>query len=193
MTISADMLRRLGSGVRPGHPGLPGSAVNPLTPSATGKTPTEAQGFEELLKAAQSASFRSEPVKLGRGSKVELDAGQLRRLGTAVDSAESGGASKLLAFIDGRGVVIDVASRTVESLAKPGGGMVNGVDAVVMVPDELAVPGFGAAPVSDSKAAQNEAPGPTLASGSGVLPLPSMESIKNASVANLLASLKGAA
>jgi hypothetical protein len=192
MTISSDMLRRLGSGVRPGP------VANSLTPSATGKTPTESQGFEELLKAAQSASFRSEPVKLGRGSKVELDAGQLRRLGPAVDNAEAGGAGKLLAFIDGRGVVIDVASRTVESVAKPGGGMVNGVDAVVMVPDEPVVPGFGAAQEAGATGKDDKNGSPVLAGASGspsggVLPLPSMESIRNSSVANLLASLKGAA
>ncbi len=185
MTISGDMLRRLGSGVRPGDVGAT---------TAVGKPPAESQGFDALFKAAQGAAFRSEPVKLGRGSKVELDAGQLRRLGGAVDAAEASGGSKLLAFIDGKGVIVDVASRTVEGLAKPGSGVVNGVDAVVVVEDEpelvASEPGSAGAGSKDGTAAAEK----TVAiAGSGVLPLPSMESVRNRSLSELLASLKGAA
>lgn len=182
MTISTDMLRRLGSGIRPGDVGVLGSQ---------GKAPAESQGFDALLKAAQGSAFRSEPVKLGRGSKVELDQDQLRRLGGAVDAAEASGASKLLAFIDGQGVVVDVGSRTVEGVAKAGNAVVNGVDAVVMVEDApkelgaLAAAGTGAKPATTAADQAIASP--------GMLPLPSMESIRNAGLSNLLASLKGAA
>lgn len=185
MTASIDMLRRLGSGVRPGAIGTP----HPL--SAPGKTPTEGQSFQELLRAAKSASFRSEPVRLASGSKIDLDADQLRRLGPAADAAEADGATKLLAFIDGRGVVVDVASRTVEKTAEPGSGVVNGVDAVVVIPDEPGPPEPAPVKASDPKSlAATPAPAPAP---SRAVHLPSTESIRNASVAHLLASLNSAA
>lgn len=184
MTASIDMLRRLGSGVRPGAVGIP------APPSAPGKTPTEEQSFEQLLQAAKSSSFRSEPVRLANGSKIELDADQLRRLGPAADAAEANGATKLLAFIDGRGVVVDVASRTVEAVAQPGSGVVNGVDAVVVIPDEPKQPGPAPAKPADPKAAAVTASSPASFLA---VPLPSTDSIRNASVANLLASLNSAA
>lgn len=172
---TADMLKRLGSGV------VPGPIGQNLSP-ATGKTPAEGLSFDQLLKSARGPQFRSEPVKIARGSKVELDASQLRRLGPAVDSAEANGASRLLAMIDGQAVVIDVASRSVEAKIDPSDAVVHGVDAFAVVPPAPATPD---APPSDAEKNQTQ---PPIA-----LPLPGAESVRNVGLASLLASIKGAA
>lgn len=183
-TTAGDMLRKLGSGIRP-VPGAIGGAAG--LGAATGKTPLDSQSFAQLLQSVvngdgpgAATSHGSEPVKLARGSKIELDPEQLRRMGPAVDQAEIGGASKLLAFIDGRGVIVDVASRTVEGIAPSDGSAVPGIDAVVMVPD---APKAACAP----EEAQSASPAPMK------LPLPGAESIRNASVSDLLARISSPA
>ncbi|MFM9958285.1 MAG: hypothetical protein ACKVZJ_09415 [Phycisphaerales bacterium] len=183
MTPSADMLRKLGSGVRPG-----------LSAPASPHAAADAQRFEELLAAAKGGSgtegigagFRSEPVRLSKGSKIELAAEQLRRLGPAVDAAEAQGSHTLLAFIDGKGVLVDVASRTVSGVAKPGQGVVSGVDAVAVIPDAPRLPLSSA----DLAAADGANAASASAQPSIALPLPSTESIRNADLSKLLAALR---
>lgn len=190
MTASSDMLKKLASGVRPGPAGASG-----LTP----RSPADAAKFEDLLASARAGSaegigggYRSEPVRLAKGSRIELAPDQLRRLGPAVDSAAAQGSHTLLAFIDGQGVIVDVASRTVSGIAKPGDGVVAGVDAVAVVPGAPAAGPGGPSDESGSTgpAGPSAAAAPTAVS----LPLPSTESIRNADLSRLLSSLgRGAA
>lgn len=125
MSISPlDMLKRLGSGVRPDGPG----------PSAPAGTPApDAGAFSDLLakvRAGQVSSGRR--VECPAGCGVELTDDQLDRLSVVADAAEAAGAWRMVASIDGKSVVVDVEQRQVLGTADD--GIVTGVDAVVTVP-----------------------------------------------------------
>jgi len=168
------MLRKLASGVIPGA----GATLQP----APGKTPVEGRSFAELLSQVKTGGVeKSAPVRLAKGSGIELSGEQLQRLGPAVDSADAGGANRLLALIDGKSVLIDVASRTVAGIASPSNSTVAGVDAVAVIPDAPA-----AALPAAAQGAGADAHSKEIAQTLHALPLPSAASIKNSSVLTLL-------
>ncbi len=132
MTVdSAHLLRRLEPAVRPAYATPP--------PPQHPQPPLEGQSFDELLALAQQGSVRSgRAVHWGGGADPAspIDEQQLTRLSAAADVAEAAGARRALMLIDGRGVVLDVANRTlVAELADDDAARAVKVDAAVNVPD----------------------------------------------------------
>lgn len=168
MSISPlDMLKRLGSGVRPD-----GSAAPAQTPAP------DAGAFADLLAKVRAGEVSSgRRVECPDGCGVELTDDQLDRLSVVADAAEAAGAWRMVANIDGKSVVIDVEQRQVLSAADA--GIVTGVDAVVTVPQgspgelrRLFAGGFAGEGVT------GRAPGGAMSTG-----------VRNQSVAELLSSL----
>lgn len=131
---SAYLLRRLEPAVRPAFATPP--------PPQRPQPPLEGQSFDELLALTQQGSVRSgRAVRWGGGGggadpASPIDEQQLARLSAAADVAEAAGARRALMLIDGRGVVLDVANRTlVAELADDGAARTVKVDAAVNVPD----------------------------------------------------------
>ncbi len=128
---SAHLLRRLEPAVRPAFATPP--------PPQRPQPPLEGQSFDELLALAQQGSVRSgRAVHWGGAADPAspIDEQQLTRLSAAADVAEAAGARRALMLIDGRGVVLDVANRTlVAELADDGAARAVKVDAAVNVPD----------------------------------------------------------
>gem|GEM_PF-2450622 len=132
---ASELLRTLGGALAPGL----GIKPTPGVSSAGGLD------FASLLRRAESGQLESgRTLHIDESAGVELSDDQLSRLNQAVDASEAAGARKVFATIDGLGVVIDVPSRTIESVAPlnsaqegrvlPANVMV-GVDAVVAVPN----------------------------------------------------------
>ena len=134
---SAYLLRRLEPAVRPAFATPP--------PPQRPQPPLEGQSFDELLALTQQGSVRSgRAVRWGGGGggggaadpASPIDEQQLARLSAAADVAEAAGARRALMLIDGRGVVLDVANRTlVAELSDDGAARAVKVDAAVNVPD----------------------------------------------------------
>jgi hypothetical protein len=123
---SLDLLRRLEPVVRAGG-SLPKSATHGLF---------ESRSFDELLAGAFAGRVRSDrPVQVAAEVQPPLDAAQLERLAMAADRAEAAGARRALMLLDGRGVIMDVATRSVVAEMKPGdvGDMLR-VEAAMVVP-----------------------------------------------------------
>ena len=108
MTIDpSHLLKKLEPAVRPA--GAPGARHVP-------QAPLEQQSFDELLQLVSTGSISSgRPVSLGASlpDEEELDEAALRRLAAAADLAEASGARRAVMLLDGRGLVMDVASRAV--------------------------------------------------------------------------------
>ncbi|MCP3903366.1 MAG: hypothetical protein GY715_06995 [Planctomycetes bacterium] len=104
---AASLLRKLEPPVRPVGTHPVGAPPRPL----------EQQGFDELLALVSTGDVRSD-----RGVRVPdetllrepLTEEQLERLAAAADLAESSGAQRAVMLIDGRGLVMDIASRHVD-------------------------------------------------------------------------------
>lgn len=126
-TTSADMLRLLGSGIRPTG-----------APAASQPQPIEGSSFSELLAGVQKGEVTSgQQLSIKKTIDATLTTSQLERLSTAADAAEASGASRVLAVIDNQAVTIDVASRTIEDITPwAPGSVTTDVDAVMMIPDE---------------------------------------------------------
>lgn len=124
MTIpTGDMLRRLGSGVRPG-----------LTGTVAPGLPIDKQGFEALLGAVQQSGGTGRPVRVDPALLIEVDQQALDRLGPVVDAAEQAGARRLFAVVDDAGLTIDVSSRTIERVRSGDADEVQtGIDAAVAI------------------------------------------------------------
>jgi hypothetical protein len=125
------LLRKLEPPVRPA--GAPGTG-------AAGRPPLEAQSFDQLLSIVSTGSIQSgRPVTLDRHASIgALEPAQLDRLAHAADAAEASGSRQAVMLIDGRGLVVDIAARTVTSeLGDSGMGSgpqpVMGIDAAVYV------------------------------------------------------------
>ncbi len=139
MTINAgDLLRVLGSGVRPDGASL-GAGARP---------PIEGLDFASLLRRAETGSIGSgREVTLPAG--IELSEESKQRLAAAADAAEASGARTLLAVVGGSALLVDVATRIASHAAPGPGGVVTAIDAAVSLD----------APPTDS------APGPIGAAG----------------------------
>lgn len=156
----SDLLRRLEPAVRRGGPG---PAVRPVPGIATAD-------FGDLLTLVASGRLQSDrPVVLGPAADIDPPPtpDQLTRIASAADEAERAGARRAVMLIDGRGMVLDVPARRLETEARAGGPAVTGLDAAVAVPDAETVvepPGDTAEASGDGETSgatrRGEPPGP---------------------------------
>ncbi len=174
-TSPAEMLRMLASGVRPD-----GASAR------AGNAPVEGQAFAELLAGVRAGKVTSgREVTVSGSAEISLTPEQLQRLSVAADAAEARGVARLLAVVDDKAVVLDVASRTIEAqVAWPSDALQTDIDAVVVVPQN----GDGALERL-FESAGNAASALTR----GVMGLPGLDTIRNQSVVDLVSSLGPAA
>lgn len=126
---SAQLLKQLDPMIRPG-------SVQSNGPSS--RRPVEQQGFDELLAAVSKGSIGSgEPVTASPSIDPPLSTEQLDRLAKAADLAQANGAARVMMMIDDRMVLVDVATRQVESELKQGQAFM-AVDAVMRVRSDAA-------------------------------------------------------
>lgn len=120
---SVQLLRQLGSGLRPALPA--GSSGAP-----SGVQPGE---FSALLRQAQAGELVSNvPVTVAPNAGVKLTDDQLAQLSLAADKAEAAGIRTALVLLDGQSVTLDVGNRLVTGPAEIGtGGVLGGVDGVI--------------------------------------------------------------
>ena len=114
-------------------------AVLPSYAGAASTAPTagiEHQSFEELLTRARQGHMESgRAVTAGADATQELTSEELQRLASAADLAEASGARKALLIMDGRGLVLDVATRTLSgALSGDAASRVTQLDTAVYVP-----------------------------------------------------------
>ncbi|MEM8835406.1 MAG: hypothetical protein AAGD00_06260 [Planctomycetota bacterium] len=176
MTIpTGDMLRRLGSGVRPG-----------VTGSVAPDLPIDKQGFEDLLGAVQRSGGTGRPVRVDPSLLLEIDQAALDRLGPIVDAAEQAGARRLFAAVDDAGMTIDVASRTIEQVRSgDDDSLQTGIDAAVAI--SLPKP---AADQEDGEGAE-PARAQEIVRPASLAPLRSLGSIRNDSLARAVDAGQG--
>jgi len=130
MTLNAaQLLKHLEPAVRPGlAPARPTKAHGSF----------ETQTFEQLLSLASRGQVSSgRQIETATDLQPPLDPAQLERLAVAADQAEAAGSKRALMMIDGRGVVLDVHSRTIvgelnADTAQP----ITGIDAALFVGSE---------------------------------------------------------
>ncbi len=140
----ADLLRVLGSGLRPDG-------------AAEGVRAADGADFQTLLARARAGSLETGlPVTVADGAGLELSEEQLARLGRVVDRAHAEGATRILVMLDGVALDVDVLSRRVLGEADLAGGRVmTGIDGFVRLgegddaaPGVLALPSAGAVDAS---------------------------------------------
>lgn len=96
-----DLLRVLGSGVRPGQG----------TEAAAGGAVT---GFAQMLEQARAGVLRTDlPVSVASGADVELDEQTLGKLAEIVDRAHAAGATRVVVLHGNVALDVDVLSRRV--------------------------------------------------------------------------------
>lgn len=118
--FAADPLRSLRSTVR-----RPGDESAPAD-----------DAFAQALDKARAGQLASDrPIRVLNSAGGSLTDAQLNRLAAAADRAEASGAHRAMFLLDGQAVTMDLATRTVTSIAplKPGTPTV-GIDAVMQVP-----------------------------------------------------------
>ncbi|MGP1310459.1 MAG: hypothetical protein ACTS27_09710 [Phycisphaerales bacterium] len=119
-----DLLRQLGSGVRPDGLGAPRGAQN---------AGVEQASFDELLSLARSGNAApGEPLGAAKDVRVDLSEALRAALTAATDAAEAQGATRLGVQAEGSIYTIDVTRREIVDVkaAQPG-AIVTGVDAFV--------------------------------------------------------------
>jgi len=166
-----ELLRQLGSGVRPEG----GSAPTPAL-SLDGKS------FASLMAEVGAGKISSgRPVGIGPHANVQLTESQLERLASVADAGEASGATRLGVMIDGQVVTLDILTRMVES-AGDGSAVMTGIDGFVVAPPEGGAAGVvGGVLGGLGDAVQGV--GDALGRGLGI--------IRNRSVAELLGSIDG--
>lgn len=127
MTVdSTRLLQMLEPAVRPSYA--------PAAPCAGLRAPLEMRSFDELLEEAKAGQVRS-----GRALRVDfqpaepIGAEQLRRLEDGADFAEAAGARSAVLLSEGRGLILDVAGRTITGELSRGQRAAR-LDAAVFVP-----------------------------------------------------------
>ncbi len=121
------LLRQLEPIVRPAY--AAGPAIRP-------QAPLEHQSFDELLAlAAQGGLESGRPVSVAFEPTDEITSRQLDRLSAAADVAEAGGARNALLLVDGRGLVLEVASRTLNAELSESSRF-KSLDAAVYIPGD---------------------------------------------------------
>ncbi|MHC4219388.1 MAG: hypothetical protein ACYSU7_13160 [Planctomycetota bacterium] len=116
-------------------------AVGPAyarTSSAGPATPLEQQPFDELLAQAQQGRIESGRTVMTQYAAAEPFTGEeLTRLSAAADLAEASGAKRALLLMNGRGLVLDVATRSLSGeLAADTSSRMVGLDTAVYVAGE---------------------------------------------------------
>ncbi len=132
MTIDPNiLLRQLEPAVRPAYAGAPSTR-----PAA----PLEHQPFDELLARASKGLIASgRPVSARFATAEPFTGEQLARLSAAADLAETAGATTALLLMDGRGLVLDVSTRTLAAeLSADASSRVTDLDAAVFVAGDAA-------------------------------------------------------
>lgn len=163
---AADLLKLLGSGIRPDGPTHGRAAAAP------------AVDFQELLRGAQAGELTSgRLVAAGSDFHGSLTSSQIARLSSAADAAEAAGAKRLLAVVDNRSLIVDIASREVVAELTPGedqpGTILTDIDAAVsLAPDVFSLAGAsltGAGSASDDSAPPVTLPFPTSTNANELL------------------------
>ncbi|HWB19369.1 MAG TPA: hypothetical protein VG711_03645 [Phycisphaerales bacterium] len=101
---------------------------------ATGafRAPLDAQGFSSLLEQAGRGALQSgEPVAVPGTFGQALSAEDQQKLSRAADTAQAMGARRALVQLNGKSMMLDVQSRTIENEADGGGIRGQRVDAVI--------------------------------------------------------------
>lgn len=125
-TESTQLLRMLGSGVRPA--GIPESA----SASKPGTGQIEGAGFADLLKQAEQGKLSSHrPVTIEKNAGVDLTDADKVALCDAADRAEAAGLRKALVYLDDKALVLDVQSRSITGRADLKSGVLTGIDGVL--------------------------------------------------------------
>lgn len=152
MTVDAtQLLKRLNPAVRPAYGASGGAGA---------ATPIDQQSFDQLLtQASRGGIVSGRQVEVGCDMHPPLDASQLERLTSAADQAEASGSKRALMLIDGRAVVLDVSSRTIEAeVSSQSAASMYSVDSAIRVASDsdsdstpLKYPGSGVLPSSITK------------------------------------------
>jgi hypothetical protein len=125
----SDLLKLLSSGVRPAG----------VEPQGAARGPGGELGFAHLLRQARSGAAQSGlPVALDTSIGLELDASGHDRLSRAVDQLQASGAQRGVVLIEGRALLVDVATRQVTGVVSSDSGVLD-VDGVVSA-DESEAP-----------------------------------------------------
>lgn len=129
-----DLLRQLGSGVRP----------DGATRAASSPAPgVESASFDELLALARSGGIEpGAPLTFARDVRNTLSDEALAALAVATDAAEAQGVTRLAAQVGGRVVTVDVARREIVAIDPArANAIVTGVDAFVALDAGADAPG----------------------------------------------------
>lgn len=172
-TSPVDLLRKLGSGVRPD-----------AGPSAAGAPAAGGIDFNALLQKVRSGEVSSgRPVTVSSEAGVELSQEQLSRLSIAADAAEASGAHTLLALVDGKALTVDIPSRSVTGgPATLAGRVATDFDAFIEVPEA------GSSALRDLFAGAQPALSTSEVGGASKAAFPGLSRISNESLASLLES-----
>lgn len=129
MSESIDLLRSLAGthAVRAAAAASPGIAQGSIPSVGT-------DSFASLLEQARSGKVDSGvPLRIPSQLGLNLNASQVERLMKAADQAEAQGAGRALVMMDGMGITLDVATRTVTGTVDASHpGVLEGIDAVVV-------------------------------------------------------------
>lgn len=120
------LLKQLEPAVRPAYLGTP-----PSRPTA----PLEQQPFDELLASAKAGRLASGRDVSAAYEGEPITTEQFQRLAIAADRAESSGAQRAVLLIDGRALMLDVATRTISSELNASSAMEK-IDTAIYVPTE---------------------------------------------------------
>ncbi len=120
------LLKQLEPAVRPAYLSPPTSR-----PSA----PLEQQPFDELLASAKAGRLASGRAISTAHEGEPISPQQLQRLAIAADRAESSGAQRAVLLLDGRALLLDVATRTV-SMELSASSALEKIDTALYVPTE---------------------------------------------------------
>ncbi len=120
------LLKQLEPAVRPAYMGPPASR-----PTA----PLEQQPFDELLASAKAGRLASGRAISTVHEGEPISPEQLQRLAIAADRAEASGAQRAVLLLDGRALLLDVATRTV-SMELSASSALEKIDMAVYVPTE---------------------------------------------------------
>ena len=120
------LLKQLEPAVRPAYMGPPTSRPT---------TPLEQQPFDELLASAKAGRLASGRAVSATHVGEPISPEQLQRLAVAADRAESSGAQRAVLLLDGRALMLDVATRTI-SVELSASSAMEKVDRALYVPTE---------------------------------------------------------
>jgi len=122
------LLKRLEPSVRPAF--LDGRDPAP-------RAPFETHEFDQMLALVSRGKVQGRPVEIGFEIEPEPDEPEQQRLAAAADLAEAAGVRSAVLLLDGRGLLLDVGSRTLTAeLASGAGSPIVRIDAAIYVAGE---------------------------------------------------------